>query len=101
MESLYWKVDRDQALDAPTRAWLLANFGHAAAPEHTWGAIIGVFAEDASGTRCVTQFAFTFVASGALTGDTEDVIATAARARIRALRNAEPLATIRDRKHWL
>lgn len=99
--SLYWSVDQHQALDAAVRAWLLANYGYTAPAEHTYAALISIRAEGAGGVTCVETFPFSFVLAGALTGDLEAQIDAEAKARLLAIRNAEPLASILDTRHPL
>lgn len=99
--SLYWSVDRHEALTAGVRAWLLAHHGYTAPAEHTYAALISIRAEGPRGVECVTTFPFSFVLAGALTGDLEQQIDEACRARLLALRNAEPLTSIVGRRHPL
>lgn len=92
---IYWSVDRHQELTPGVRTALAAApYNHAAAPEHTWAALISIKNANSSGETCLVTFAFTFVLADALTGNLEAEIDALCRTRLLALRNAAPLASI-------
>lgn len=102
MESaFYWIVDRHEALTPGVRAWLVANYGYTAPAQHTYAALVSIRAEGAGGVTCVETFAFSFVIDGAMTGNVEAEIEAIARARLLAIRNLAPLASILATRHPL
>jgi hypothetical protein len=99
----YWRVERHEALSAGVRAWVLANYGVALDPAHTYVALISIFeASEAPGkVECMVTFPYSFVLAGTLGGNLETAIDTECRTRLLALKNARPLADIAKRVHWL
>lgn len=101
MEETFWVVDEHRALTSQVRTFLQATYGYTAPAEHTYAALVSIRRISPAGVTCVTTFPFTFVLAGAQAGDTESSIDAACRARLLAIRNAEPLASIVGRRHAL
>lgn len=103
MSGVHWTIDDHRALSAPLRAALARDYGHTAAPEHTHAALVSIREDLPQSHTCLVTFAFSFDA-GSYTGraaDLEDAIEAECRARLRGLRNAQPLASIVGRRHPL
>lgn len=97
-----WGVDKHQPLTPGVRAFLQTNYGYSAAAEHTYAALVSIRSENEGGNRtCLVTFPFTFILEGMLLGDLEELVDVACRARLRAIRNAMPLAAILDTQHPL
>lgn len=101
MRGIFWEVDDHAALTAGVRAFLQARYGYTAPAEHTWAATISVRHLNAAGEVCLGTFPFSFVAAGMPTATLEAQIDAECRTRLTALRNAQPLTSILDRRHWL
>lgn len=101
MNNTYWIVDQHQALTAGVRTFLQTTYGHTAAPEHTYGAIVSIRQHINGGVTCLVTFPYTFVLAGMQTGQLEALIDTECRSRLLALRNAAPLTSILGTQHPL
>jgi hypothetical protein len=105
MQGTYWEIDGEdvRTLTPALRTWLANNHGWVNVPAHTHAALVNVREVSPTRTECLVTFVFSLTASAytGLTADLEDAIAAEVRTRLRALRNAQPLSTIVNRRHWL
>jgi hypothetical protein len=105
MRGLFWEIDEGHvlALSGAVRTLLVNQYGWTNVPAHTHAALIHVREQTVDGVRCLLTFVFSCDASAFvnLTADLEDAIEVDVRARLRALRNAQPLTSIVGRRHWL
>jgi len=106
---IFWQVEDDGSIGAggggpARRAAVNVRFGVTLPAGDTWVAVIAIVRSlGDGGAEGVVTFPFSFIVadySGG-TGTLENDIATACRARVLALRNAEALTTIRGRRHVL
>ena len=103
MRGIYWEIEQHAQLTAGVRAFLLERYGYTPAVGHTWAAIVSVGHAAVGGETCIGAFPFSFVAATyeGNTAGLEAAIDAECRTRLTALRNAQPLTSILDRRHWL
>jgi hypothetical protein len=98
-----WDVDQVAAITAAVRTYLDRRFGYAPDATHTHAIEVSLTQCTPQGVTCLETWPMSFRATDYTnrTADLEDLIDTEARARLRALRNAQPLMSIAKRSHWL
>jgi hypothetical protein len=99
----FWQVESVSSLTTQVRNALVSRYGYTAPAEHTHGAVVQIIERSGSGVLVAQQFATSIRAADwtGRTGDLEAHIGDDCRARLLALRNAEPLTAILGRRHAL
>jgi hypothetical protein len=103
MQGIFWEVDRHSAITTAVRNYLSLRFGYTPDATHTYAIEVSVHHQTPTGVTCLVTFPMSFRHTDYTnnTAGLEDLIATEASSRLRAIRNALPLTSILDRRHWL
>jgi hypothetical protein len=99
----HWQIEQVASLTTQIRNALTARYGYTAPAEHTHGVVVQIMARSDGGITVAEQFATSVRAADwtGRTGELEDAITADCRARLLAMRNAEPLSSIAQRRHAL